>query len=257
MGNKVKISTKNDTAASSTKVTVLDTDYTKLWTGIIPVTGRDIEIDIGAVGEDGQPVWVYSHEDKITDAKIMGGFSYIIGEETPPQEEWVAKLNGSTQSWQLTSPIQLIADDVVELGFIGGTVSTPFAMFFESESRNFYISTTSDTLSFRVKATFGTPTLNGQLIDNNVTPIPPSGENVITAATVGGEVLSYIASRSGSSLFLNLAVYDFRIRRNGTIINEIPLTNRNQGSTQLATIGDVNAFMTDYAEDVWKNKNTL
>ena len=48
-----------------------------------------------------------------------------------------------------------------------------------------------------------------------------------------------------------------RIRRNGTIINEIPLTNRNQGSTQLATIGDVNAFMTDYAEDVWKNKNTL
>jgi len=165
---------------------------------------------------------------------------------------YVAQLDGATQSWQLTSPITLIANDVVELSFVGGQVSNAFAMFLESDSRNLYLSTTADSLNFRVKAAFGTPTLNSQLIDNNVTPIPSSGNNTISAATVGEEIMSYVTSRSGSSLFLNLAVYNFRVIRSGAVIHEIPLNNKPQGATQLATVGNVNAFMPNYTEAVWK-----
>lgn len=168
-----------------------------------------------------------------------------------PQVE-VARLDGATKSWQLTSPINLIANDVVELSFVGGQISNAFAMFFESDSRNFYLSTTSDSLNFRVKAAFGTPMLNGQEIENMITPVPASGVNNISAATVGAEVLSYITSRAGSSLFLNLAVYNFRVRRNGVVIHEIPLTNKSQGATQLATVGNVNATMLNYTGDEWE-----
>lgn len=168
-----------------------------------------------------------------------------------PQIE-VARLDGATKSWQLTSPINLITNDVVELNFIGGQVSNAFAMFFESDSRNFYVSTTSDSLNFRVKAAFGTPMLNSQLIENNVTQVPSTGVNTVSAATVGDEILSYITSRMGTSLFLNLAVYNFRVIRNGVVIHEIPLTNKSQGATQLATVGSVNATMINYTGDEWE-----
>ncbi len=171
----------------------------------------------------------------------------------PTPEQFVARLDGATKSWQLTSPINLLGNDVVELSFIGGQVSNAFAMFFESDSRNFYMSTTSDSLNFRVKAAFGTPMLNDQPIDNNITPVPSSGENTTSAAVVGSEVISYITSRMGASLFLNLAVYNFKVIRDGVVINEIPLTNKAQGATQLATVGNVNATMINYTGDEWES----
>ena len=167
-------------------------------------------------------------------------------------EQWVAQLDGAMQSWQLTAPISLIANDIVELSFIGGQVSNAYAMFLESDSRNFYISVTAESLNFRVKAAFGTPMLNDQPIDSNITPIPSGGDNTIIAATVGAEALSYITSRAGSSLFLSLAVYNFRVIRNGVVIHEIPLTNKAQGATQLATVGNINAFMPNYTDAVWR-----
>ncbi|WP_350654841.1 hypothetical protein [Pseudoalteromonas sp. D48-MNA-CIBAN-0056] len=182
---------------------------------------------------------------------IRSAFNYTAN-EAAEAEQWVAQLDGAMQSWQLTSPINLIANDIVELSFTGGQVSNAFAMFLESDSRNFYISTTSDSLNFRVKAAFGSPMLNDQLIDNNVTPVPSNGDNTTSAATVGAEVMSYITSRAGSSLFLSLAVYNFRVIRNGVVIHEIPLTNKEQGATQLATVGNINAFMPNYTNAVWR-----
>ena len=134
-------------------------------------------------------------------------------------EQWVAQLDGAMQSWQLTAPISLV---------------------------------TAESLNFRVKAAFGTPMLNDQPIDSNITPIPSGGDNTIIAATVGAEALSYITSRAGSSLFLSLAVYNFRVIRSGVVIHEIPLTNKAQGATQLATVGNINAFMPNYTDAVWR-----
>ena len=39
--------------------------------------------------------------------------------------------------------------------------------------------------------------------------------------------------------------------------NEIPLTNKAQGANQLATVGNINAFMPNYTEAVWKKESEL
>lgn len=165
---------------------------------------------------------------------------------------YVARLDGLTQYWQFSDSINLTANDIIELSFIGGDVSNAFAMFYESDSGDFYISVTSDTVSFRIKAAFGSPMLNGQQIVNNTTPIPSSGENAISSAVVSSEVLSVLGCRIGGSLFMNLPLYGFKVIRSGTVIHEIPLTNKSQGATQLPTVGSVSATMVNYTEAVWE-----
>ena len=48
-------------------------------------------------------------------------------------------------------------------------------------------------------------------------------------------------------------IYGFEFEINGVLTNKIPLTNKSQGATQLATVGNVNAFMPNYTEAVWRN----
>lgn len=174
-----------------------------------------------------------------------------------PAIEYVAQLDGLTKYWQLSETINLVASDIVELGFIGGSVTNSFAMFVESDSRNFYLSVTSDSLAFRVKAAFGTPMLNGNEIVSNTTPVPVSGENVISAATVGNEVLSLLGGRVGGSLLMNLPLYNLRVIRGGVVIHEIPLTNKSQGATQLATVGTINATMIGYTGNEWVDRSAI
>lgn len=171
----------------------------------------------------------------------------------PLTEEWVARLDGTSQYWQLSEPINLIAGDVVELCFAGGAVQNAYAMFFESDSKNLYISVTAGKTEFRLKAAFGTPMLNGGEIDNNTTPVPLGGSNVISAGAVSGEALSLLGGRVGGSLIMNLPLYNFKVIRNGAVIHEIPLTNKSQGANQMPTVGTVSATMVNYTDGVWEN----
>ena len=47
-------------------------------------------------------------------------------------------------------------------------------------------------------------------------------------------------------------LFDFEVERGGEIIYAIPLTNKSQGATQLATVGSVNATMINYTGDEWE-----
>lgn len=167
-------------------------------------------------------------------------------------KNYVYRLDGLTKYFQLSEPINLLANDLVELSFIGGSVTNSFAMFLESDSKNFYLSVTSDKVAFRIKATFGTPMLNGDEIVSNVTPVPSSGKNTISAETVNSEVLSVIGARTGGTLLMNLPIYNFKVIRSSTVIHEIPLTNKAQGANQLPTIGSVSATIVGYNENDWE-----
>ena len=62
---------------------ILDTDYQKMWTGTVSISGPYVEIDIGAIGLSGQEVWVYCNNLTTgggTSSKIMGGYSSIDSE---------------------------------------------------------------------------------------------------------------------------------------------------------------------------------
>ena len=254
MGNKVKISTKNDTAAPFAKVTVLDIDYTKLWTGIIPVTGTDIEIDIGAIGEDGQPVWIYSHEDQTTDAKVMGGFSYIIGEESPPQEEWVAELDGATQYWTLTQPIQVPIGGLIQFNLcrpLGSLGMNEYVISGESDTNTscFYSGETSLFLG-------GSNYLTNLMVDgvdNNLLPADGEFHSVSVESTNSATEIKNLGCRFSFERLLLGSFTDLIVKdAQGVVINHTPLTNKEQGATQLATVGSVNAFMANYTEAVWR-----
>lgn len=81
MGNKVKFTMKNaPVGLSQINSAVLDTNYNKLWSGTSPVSGADVEIDLGAIGTVGQNVWVYCNNAQTGSedvSKVMGGYSSI------------------------------------------------------------------------------------------------------------------------------------------------------------------------------------
>lgn len=81
MGNKIRFTMKRVlSGVDSMDAVVLDTDYRKVWSGEIVLSGTDLEIDIGTSGTEGQEVWVYCRSIPIgveTSPKVMGGYSSV------------------------------------------------------------------------------------------------------------------------------------------------------------------------------------
>lgn len=164
-------------------------------------------------------------------------------------DQWVAQLDGVTQYWVLSEPINIEVDYTVGLMFIGGVISNQYARFYCLANNQMSVDSGIDSDKFRVSG--GVTSLN----DSNIfsgDPIPLSGENKIeTKLSVTGMIDS-IGSYNNSR-FINLPLYGFVIKNAaGVVIHEIPLTNKAQGATQLATVGNINAFMPNYTEAVWR-----
>tara|TARA_R110002049_G_scaffold203711_1_gene374304 strand:- start:12011 stop:12643 length:633 start_codon:yes stop_codon:yes gene_type:complete len=171
-----------------------------------------------------------------------------------PQVE-VARLDGVTQYWIFDEPITFNAGDVLQLSFIGATVSGTYRAFIASTNVNLRISSGGNPQVFDI-ASVSNPKINDENIVNNVTAIPATGENVLEFSSFSNLSFNGIGARvalDGSAiLHINLAMYNFRVIRNGVVINEIPLTNKAQGATQLATVGNINATMINYTGDEWE-----
>ena len=99
MGNKVKFTMKNlPDGLSQINVVILDTGYNKLWSGIEPVVDSAVDLDIGAVGVNGQAVWVYGNNATSGNedvASVFGGYSLIEEEGLPPEDDTFLDENGA------------------------------------------------------------------------------------------------------------------------------------------------------------------
>lgn len=170
-------------------------------------------------------------------------------------EVHVARLDGATKYWVFDEPIPFNAGDILQLSFIGATVSGSYRGFIASTNVSLRVSSGGDPQVFDV-ASVSSPKINGDNIVNNVTAIPTTGENVLEFSSFSAFSFNGIGARvalDGSAvLHINLAMYNFRVIRNGVVINEIPLTNKAQGATQLATVGNINASMINYTGDEWE-----
>lgn len=168
---------------------------------------------------------------------------------------YVAQLDGVTQYWQLSEPLEFNVGDTLEFGFIGRNFENSYRSFIASTDVNLRVSTGADPQKFDIASTLGAK-INGVEIVNNQTDIPQYGLNTLEFKSFANYFFKGFGARVASSgsaiLHLNAAIYNFRVIRDGVIINEIPLTNKAQGATQLATVGNINAFMTNYTEAVWK-----
>lgn len=169
-----------------------------------------------------------------------------------PLINYVARLNGVDQYWQLSEPINIQDDDVVEFGFIGGVVTGTLRQFIGSASLSFGLSSGTTVQVFSEVNL--SALLNGVEVISDNTQIPTSGQHLISASIVGNHTLEQI-SAAGNSRLMNLPVYNFKVIRNSTVTHEIPLTNKAQGAYQVATTTPLGANL--YTQEVIENPVTV
>lgn len=176
-------------------------------------------------------------------------------ESALPVIEYVAQTDGVAQYWQLSEPINLIPNDVIQFGLAKFTNVGTFKRFFGSSDFTFSLDTGADGDKFRLRS-ITSATLNGVNITSDATLIPAAGDNMIETIVGATRSISTLLSLGNTNL-VSAAIYNFKVIRSGAVIHEITLTNKAQGATQIATVGNINATMVNYTESVWKDKSTL
>lgn len=168
--------------------------------------------------------------------------------------EWVAQPDGATQYWQLTEEIQIPDGGSIELDLLYDSTNQSSVEYILTSEGN------SDTSLFftarELLRSGSSGYISDIIVDNVNTEALPYDSNFHTIkcvvsgnlAKVGVLGARFSYERNCSGIIKMFTVKD----QNGTVINEIPLTNKTQGATQIATVGSVNAFMPNYTDAVWR-----
>ncbi|MDN3403758.1 SUMF1/EgtB/PvdO family nonheme iron enzyme [Pseudoalteromonas sp. APC 3218] len=187
----------------------------------------------------------------------MANYTPLVWEREGTKAIHYAVPDGETQAWVLDTPINLLANDILELSFIGGQTSNSTEYFLGDESYKFACFSTAEGSVFGGYGNI--PTLNGQDVSyvDKDTPIPLGGHHKIQLKISREAILEYIGARNLESGLSHLAMYGFRHLRDGVLLSEIPLTNRSQGATQKPTVGNITATMANFTPLIWKNQEEL
>ncbi|PWS55998.1 hypothetical protein [Pseudoalteromonas sp. meg-B1] len=184
---------------------------------------------------------------------IRSALSYTAN-EAADAEQWVAQLDGAMQYWQLTEEIP-VPD--------GGSIELDLMYDSENQSAIEYVLTSensSDTALFFASREFIQTGSSGYISDvlvdgvsASVLPYDNAFHTIKCIASGGLTKVGILAARFNYTRTSSGTIKMFRVRdSNGVVVNEIPLTNKAQGATQLATVGNINAFMPNYTEAVWR-----
>jgi len=175
--------------------------------------------------------------------------------------EWVAELDGLGQQWNLSSRIATDEGDYFEIDYIAGEFLGSLGAYkrFLGSDDNYGVNVTTSSIAWEFSVVGTVATLNGENIitssdipqDSLARTLKVTPTQSTTIQSIGG--LSTVGNRS-----VNAAIFNFRhYNSDGFLIHEIPLTSKEQGATQLATVGNINAFMTNYTKAVWKDRAKL
>lgn len=184
---------------------------------------------------------------------------------------YVAQLDGATQYWQLSDGIPADSNEAfsfsvqVNFGADFSGVNTVLADGANGEGLWVYIENGSK-VGIRLNGSeFKTFQFGGNV--NGVLKVSFDSNNIVVEN--GGVTLTAINSLTTNLNVLRLGfrgtfgyfkgvLSDFYFfGQSGELISYIPLTNKAQGATQLATVGNVNATMIGYNENVWVKESDL
>ena len=198
---------------------------------------------------------------------------------TPPIIE-VARLNGDDQYWVASSRM-IDPDGVIDIEFntgpnigggamdfvvvsqcltsvFGGESGKEFTLYFNSLGflqcligGNFLPSSSAALIAPNTKYRYLLSNGNQYFYVDDALVRTDQVTRGAAREPVAETLIGVQQSGSGSyrGFFLG-SIYDLKINSQGA--NEIPLTNRSQGATQLPTVGNVSATMVNYSEDVWE-----
>lgn len=207
---------------------------------------------------------MYLTTSNYTDTTV--GYVTFTNYNPPSGIEYIAQLDGSSRSWQFDTPIPLgMANDCsINLSVIlqrnttqviYGGGSSPERLYIGTENGNWLIGNGTDRVDTLVPAPLNVETKTNLILSGGIFKL------VVDNITVYEQPIKYSTSKSltgisdlGGFRLLGFA-FDFSVTMSGVIQNKLPLTNKQQGDTQLATIGNINATMIGYNDNVWVDKS--
>lgn len=206
----------------------------------------------------------------ILHAPILEQAGFI--ESALPIIEYVGQLDGATQLWQLTAPITIPENTDCAIRFKINGARDNYEGLFRSADSSDWLRLTPESQTNNIQGSFngsfvgGAPyssvtVRNGQ--ERSFALRREAGrfyvdidEQSFTLSLINNQFSIDVLCEFGGGYFAGY-ISDFEVEIDGVITNSIPLTNKAQGATQLATVGSVNAFMPNYTELVWKDKSKL
>ena len=201
------------------------------------------------------------------------GYSTTAGYNPEPEPvNYVARTDGISQSWRLSSSIYIppTVDFRLEFDLSVGEVRSQ-GVFYNSQTAfsNYVRLFTSDAYAYNVLIGFDSS--NGaffkhsdgfNLFDNKLNRIIIGRVSGVVSAYLNGvkdnternntDSLSFDFTNRYANSYLSGVIANLEIEIDGIVTNKIPLTDKSQGATQIATVGNINATMINYTEDVWE-----
>lgn len=180
---------------------------------------------------------------------------------------FVARTDGFTQWWELSEPIiipesvdykleiTLMSSTPAFYAYGSGTTNNNNRLVFAGEDSNVF------GLAFSNNVINNSWVLSESVLlverASKVTKLYVDGVELTSSSLDTEIIISRLGGRyEGTTSIQPISGYmkDFYFEINGVKTIKIPLTNRSQGATQLATIGSVNATMVGYTPDVWEQE---
>lgn len=187
--------------------------------------------------------------------------------DSEPIANYVARLNGTDQYWQLSEDIVIPASTPfkikVQAELDGNNTKHVLSNYKASDFRLLSVLQFSSMQLFVGSNEGFYSGLNAleevstvEIIgDGSGYTISVDGVSVRASLQAGQITFNSIAGKWGVSTgaALGLGVHkNLSVEIDGVLTHSIPLTNKAQGATQLATVGSINATMVNYDESVWE-----
>lgn len=205
-------------------------------------------------------VWVAENPPEVGELFFGGSASTV-------DVDYVARLNGTDQFWQLSETIVIPENKDFKVTFLALGVNDGFEGVLDGSSSFMRFLSTSQTMNVQL-----------QIGPSYVSAVPFSeinlrdgNRNKISISRVGGDIYSQINDGAityesgGRTAAFNITRFgryssshfggqlcDLDVEIDNVLTHSIPLTNKTQGATQLATVGTVSATMVNYTPDVWE-----
>lgn len=194
------------------------------------------------------------------------------GGSAPPVVNYVARTDGASQTWRMSSDMYIPPTVDFMLGFdLAVGEESAQGIFYNSQTSfsNYARLFTSDSYTYNLQVGFGSDagaffrySEGFNMFDGKLNRVVISRVGGVVSAYLNGvkdsvernisDSLSFnFMSRYGGS-YLSGVIANLVVEIDGVVVNEIPLTNKEQGATQTATIGTINATMLNYTPDVWE-----